>query len=146
MASTPLCVKIHTDGGSRGNPGPAAAAFVMVVADDDTALREEGVFLGRATNNVAEYSAMIAGLRAAETVGADEVDLFSDSQLMVRQMIGQYRVKNEGLKPMYATARALARQFDRCDFHYVRREKNRRADALVNQALDRADTTGRGGR
>ena len=143
MAGTPLRVRIHTDGGARGNPGPAAAAFV-IVADDDTVLREEGVFLGRATNNVAEYSAMIAGLRAAEEIGADEVDLFSDSQLMVRQMTGQYRVKNAGLKPMHATARELAKRFDRCDFHHVRRESNERADTLVNEALDRAGAEGRG--
>ena len=130
-------VRIHTDGGARGNPGPAAAAFVITRADDGKVLREEGIFLGRATNNVAEYSAMIAGLEAAEALDVDEIDVYSDSELMVRQMTGQYRVKNAKLKPLFGAARELAGRFDRCDFHYVRRENNRRADALVNQVLDR---------
>ncbi len=129
---------IHTDGGARGNPGPAACGFVIADAEasDQPPLRAEGIFLGRATNNVAEYSAMIAALTAAASLGAGQVDLFSDSQLMIRQMTGQYRVKNEGLKPLFEEARQLAGQFQRCDFHHVRREKNTQADALVNRALD----------
>jgi len=129
---------IHTDGGARGNPGPAACGFVIADAEasDQPPLRAEGIFLGRATNNVAEYSAMIAALTAAASLGAGQVDLFSDSQLMIRQLTGQYRVKNEGLKPLFEEARQLAGQFQRCDFHHVRREKNTQADALVNRALD----------
>ena len=146
MGRTPLRVKVHTDGGARGNPGPAAGAFVMTAAEDGALLGEEGILLGHATNNVAEYSAMIAGLAAAEAVDAVEVDVFSDSQLMVRQMTGQYRVRNEGLKPLHAAARALVGRFDRCDFHYVRREKNLRADALVNEVLDRNGSVGQAGR
>lgn len=145
MGRTPLCVRVHTDGGARGNPGPAAAAFVMTGTDAETVLRAEGVFLGRATNNVAEYTAMIAGLRAAEAAEATEVDIFSDSQLMVRQMTGQYRVRHEGLKPLFAEASRLAGQFDRCDYHYIRRENNARADALVNRALDLERNVGDGG-
>ena len=80
---------------------------------------------------------MIAGLEAAEALDVDEIDVYSDSELMVRQMTGQYRVKNAKLKPLFGAARELAGRFDRCDFHYVRRENNRRADALVNQVLDR---------
>jgi len=142
MAATPLHVKIHTDGGARGNPGPAAGGFVIADLASDAVLHAEGVFLGKATNNVAEYSAMIAGLRAAISLEAVEVDLFSDSQLMVRQMIGQYRVKNEGLKPLFTEARELAGQFERCDFHHVRRESNVQADALVNMALDQGRNVG----
>ena len=140
MGRSSLRVTIHTDGGARGNPGPAAGAFVMTAAEDGAMLKEEGIFLGHATNNVAEYSAMIAGLEAAEAAEAVEVDVFSDSQLMVRQMTGEYRVRNEGLKPLYAAARALAGRFERCDFHYLRREKNLRADALVNKTLDRSNS------
>ena len=136
MGPKTLRVDVHTDGGARGNPGPAAAAFVITETDAETVLRQEGHFLGRATNNVAEYSAMIAALRAAEALGAGEVNIFSDSQLMVRQMTGRYRVKNEGLKPLFTEARRLAGQFDRCEYHYIRRESNLQADALVNQALD----------
>ena len=136
MGTISLHVIIHTDGGARGNPGPAAGGFVIADAADQTVLQAEGIFLGRATNNVAEYSAMVASLRAAASLGAGQVDLFSDSQLMVRQMTGQYRVKNEGLKPLFDEARQLAGQFQRCDFHHVRREKNEQADALVNRALD----------
>jgi len=136
MGRTGLHVTIHTDGGARGNPGPAAGAFVITDARTGAVLDEKGIFLGHATNNVAEYSAMIAALRAAEAIAAVQVDVFSDSELMVRQMTGQYRVRNKGLKPLHEAARELARKFDRCHFHHVRREKNRRADALVNQALD----------
>ncbi len=142
MAAKALHVRIHTDGGARGNPGPAAGGFVIVDVADDTVLHAEGVFLGQATNNVAEYSAMIAGLRIAVSLAAAKVDLFSDSELMVRQMTGRYRVKNEGLKPLFAEARELAEQFQRCDFHHVRREKNQQADALVNQALDAGRSVG----
>ncbi len=136
MGAGPLHVKLYTDGGARGNPGPAAAGVVLVAADDGVVLHEEGLYLGTATNNVAEYRALLAGLTAAERIGAVEVDAFSDSELMVRQMIGKYRVKNEGLKPLHAEASQRSSRFDRCDFHHVRRERNTRADALVNQALD----------
>ena len=128
-------VMVYTDGGSRGNPGPAAAG-VVVSAYDGTVLSEEGICLGSTTNNVAEYRAMLAGFAAAKRLGADEVDLFCDSELLVRQMKGQYRVKNAGLKPLFAEAQDMAATFSRCTVHHIRRERNTRADELVNRALD----------
>ncbi len=135
-------VRIHIDGGARGNPGPAGAGVVIVSADDESELYEAGLFLGKATNNVAEYSGLIAGLKAAAELKAEQVDLFSDSELLVRQMTGQYRVKNAGLKPLYDEASQLARTFERCDYHHVRRENNTLADSLVNMAIDCAGDIG----
>lgn len=131
-----LHVKIYTDGGARGNPGPAAAGVVLITADDDTVIHEAGIYLGEATNNVAEYSAMLAGLEAAEKLNVTKIDLFSDSQLMVRQMNGQYRVKNAGLKPLFDQAIELSGRFEQFKIHFIRREKNKQADKLVNHALD----------
>ena len=130
-----LRVTIHTDGGARGNPGPAAAGYV-VMAEDGTVLLEKGLYLGRATNNVAEYRALLAGLSAAAELGAAEVRLFSDSELLVRQMNGQYRVRDAKLKPLWSEAAALAGGFARYTFGHFRREHNRHADRLVNRALD----------
>lgn len=110
--------------------------MVIMSADDGTVLRESGVFLGRATNNVAEYRAVLVALEAACELGADHVELYSDSELMVRQMNGQYRVRNATLKPLYNKARALADRFTRCTITHIRRDDNSAADALVNQALD----------
>jgi ribonuclease HI len=138
---TVLHVTIHIDGGSRGNPGPAAAG-VVITADDGTVLHEAGLFLGRATNNVAEYSGLLGGLKAAGKLGAREVDIVSDSELLVRQMNGQYRVKNAGLAPLFQEAQQLARAFARCTYRHVRREENVQADGLVNQALDRKKSVG----
>jgi ribonuclease HI len=130
-----LNVTIHIDGGSRGNPGPAGAGVVL--KDDGGAmLYQGGLFIGRATNNVAEYSGLIAGLKAAAELKASKVRVVSDSELLVRQMNGQYRVKNEGLKPLFEQAKRLAEQFSRCEFQHVRRELNKEADHLVNQAID----------
>ncbi|MCD6364354.1 MAG: ribonuclease HI family protein [Planctomycetes bacterium] len=129
-------MEIYTDGGSRGNPGPAATGMVIVSPDDGTVLREAGVYLGRATNNVAEYSAVLAALEAARDLGADCVDLYSDSELLVRQMNGQYRVRNPKLRVLYAQARALVERFNRCTINHIRRADNGAADALVNQALN----------
>ena len=131
-----LRVTVHIDGGARGNPGPAAAGVVISAADDGTVLHQSGIFLGRATNNVAEYRAMLAGMEAASELEATEVEIVSDSQLLVRQMTGQYRVKNEGLKPLYEEAKRRQEQFARCTFRHVRREDNTHADRLVNQALN----------
>ena len=129
-------VTIHIDGGSRGNPGPAAAAYVIRAADDSTVLAEAGLYLGRATNNVAEYNGLLAGLQAAKTLGAGSVAVFSDSELLVRQMMGVYRVKNAGLKPLFDEAQEVAAEFATCSFQHVRRENNVEADALVNRALN----------
>ena len=129
-------VIVYIDGGARGNPGPAGAGVVIRSADDGTALYKGGLFLGRATNNVAEYSGMLAGLAAAEKLGAEEVRIVSDSQLMIRQMTGEYRDKNEGLKPLYRKACRLAETFQTCTFQHVPREQNAQADRLVNMAID----------
>lgn len=136
MSSTPLHVVIHIDGGSRGNPGPAGAGAVVQDKADNSILYKGGVFLGKATNNVAEYSGLLAGLQAAKELNATHVELFSDSQLLVRQMIGQYRVKNAGLQPLHRQATELADGFDACSFTHVRREQNTAADKLANMAMD----------
>lgn len=134
--SNSISVTIYIDGGARGNPGPAAAGVVIKSADDGTVLHEAGIFLGRATNNVAEYSALLAGLDAAVKLGASEAAVFSDSQLLVRQMNGQYRVRNEGLKPLHQEAQDMARKLQGFSITHVRRDKNVHADRLVNRALD----------
>jgi probable phosphoglycerate mutase len=140
----PRRLTVFIDGGSRGNPGPAAAGVVVTTADG-AVLHEAGIYLGRATNNVAEYRGLLAGLEAAAAGGATEVEVISDSELLVRQMTGQYRVKNVGLAPLAEQARRLASRFTACAFRHVRREQNLRADRLVNQALDlRANVGGRG--
>jgi len=135
MAS-PLRITAHVDGGSRGNPGPAAAGVVLTDEADSAAVFEGGFYLGRATNNVAEYRGLLEALRAARRLAAREVTVVSDSELLVRQMNGQYRVRNEALQPLHAEAAELAATFTRCTFRHVRREHNRRADELVNEALD----------
>ena len=137
MTQTPLRLRIHVDGGSRGNPGPAAAGYVIRDAADEQIVREAGIYLGEATNNVAEYRGLVAALQCAAQLSAGEVSVFSDSELMVRQMNGQYRVRNQGLRPLFAQAGDLAGGFERFHIQHVRREKNTRADALVNLALDR---------
>jgi len=128
--------RLRCDGGARGNPGPAAYGFVLV----DPAGREvaaHGEFIGNATNNVAEYRALIAGLEAAADKGVPALEVVMDSELVVRQMTGQYRVKNEGLKPLHAQARRTAARLPQVTYASVRRDFNARADALVNEALDR---------
>ncbi|HZR95858.1 MAG TPA: ribonuclease HI family protein [Gaiellaceae bacterium] len=129
--------RLSTDGGARGNPGPAAYGFVLET-DDGTVLAAEGERIGIATNNVAEYSALIAGLEKALELGVDEVEVVSDSELLVKQMTGEYRVKNEALRELSLRAAALARQLGRVSYRAVRREHNELADRLVNEALDRA--------
>ena len=135
-------VRIHIDGGARGNPGLGGAGVLIESADDGKTLYEAGVFLGKVTNNVAEYRGLLTGLAAAAELKAVEVDVYSDSELLVRQMTGQYRVKNAGLQELYQEARQLVRGLARCDFHHVRREENTRADSLVNLAIDCADDVG----
>jgi ribonuclease HI len=127
--------KLSTDGGARGNPGPAAYGYVLE-ADDGTVLAAHGERIGVATNNVAEYSALIAGLKKAAEVGVDELEVISDSELMVKQMTGEYRVKNEALRELSLEATRLARQVGKVTYRAVRREHNELADRLVNEALD----------
>lgn len=129
--------KLWTDGGARGNPGPAAFAYVLV-RDDGEQLDARGEYIGHATNNVAEYSALIGGLEAAIALGVSELEVVSDSELMVKQMRGEYKVKNEALKELNEHADRLARKLDRVRYTAVRREHNKLADQLVNDALDAA--------
>jgi ribonuclease HI len=125
------------DGGARGNPGPAAAAAVASTPDGD-ALLERSAYLGEATNNVAEYRALILGLELARELGASEVEVIGDSELVARQVGGEYKVKNAGLKPLFLEAMRSLREFERWSVRPVRRESNERADELVNEALDEA--------
>ena len=127
--------KLFTDGGARGNPGPAAYGYVLE-ADDGTVLAAHGERIGIATNNVAEYSALIAGLEKALELAVPEVEVISDSELLVKQMNGEYRVKNEALRELSARASQLARQIGDVSYRAVRREHNELADRLVNEALD----------
>ncbi|HET7572896.1 MAG TPA: ribonuclease HI family protein [Gaiellaceae bacterium] len=129
--------RLFTDGGARGNPGPAAYGFVLE-AEDGTVLAAEGRAIGVATNNVAEYSALIAGLERAVELQVGEVEVVSDSELLVKQMRGEYRVKNEALRGLSVRAGQLARQVGTVTYTAVRREHNRLADRLVNEALDAA--------
>jgi ribonuclease HI len=131
---------LWTDGGARGNPGPAAFAYVLE-ADDGTVLHAHGEPIGVATNNVAEYSALVAGLRRAAEVGVTELDVRSDSELMVKQMRGEYRVKNRDLQALFLDASRAAREVGRVGYTHVRREHNELADSLVNEALDAADAS-----
>ncbi|HEU5211904.1 MAG TPA: ribonuclease HI family protein [Gaiellaceae bacterium] len=129
--------RLFTDGGARGNPGPAAYAFV-IEAEDDTVLASDGQPIGVATNNVAEYRALVAGLERAAELGIDELEVVSDSELLVKQMRGEYRVKNEVLQDLNRQAAGLATRFRRVVYTAVRREHNELADRLVNEALDAA--------
>ncbi len=128
---------LWTDGGARGNPGPAAFAYVLET-DDGTVLDARGEAIGRATNNVAEYSALVAGLRRAAELGVTTLELRSDSELMVKQMRGEYRVKNKDLQGLFLDASRAARDVGHVSYTHVRREHNELADRLVNEALDAA--------
>ena len=128
---------IHVDGGSRGNPGPAAIG-VVVSAPGGTTVDELGERIGVATNNVAEYRGLIAALEWALREQRPIVHIRSDSLLLVQQMLGKFKVKNAGLQPLHARARALASELERVTFEHVRREANAHADRLANQAMDDA--------
>jgi ribonuclease HI len=135
-------VTINCDGAARGNPGPAGAGAV-VVAEDGTVLAEVAEGLGETTNNVAEYTAVIRGLEEAQRLGAREVLLRSDSQLLINQLTGRYRVKAPHLQPLHRQVRELLRSFDRVDLEHVPRERNVAADALANLGVDRWLADGR---
>jgi ribonuclease HI len=132
-----LKARLFTDGGARGNPGPAAYGYVLE-ADDGTVLAAHGEHIGTATNNVAEYSGLVAGLRKALELHVPEVEVVSDSELMVKQMRGEYRVKNEALRELSVEAARLARELGNVEYRHVRRAQNEEADRLVNEALDAA--------
>ncbi len=126
---------VNVDGGSRGNPGPAAVGVVVRTADGDV-LAQVGETIGVATNNVAEYRALLRGIELAREHGASELEIYGDSELVVKQVRGEYRVKDAGLKPLHAEARAALAAIDAWSFDHVRRENNAHADELVNEALD----------
>lgn len=128
---------LWTDGGARGNPGPAGIGVVMTDAQGEV-VAEIAEYIGEATNNQAEYRALIAGLTRARELAATVVDIRMDSELVVRQLKGEYKVKNENMKPLYGQATALLKTFSRYTIQHVRREQNAEADKLVNQALDAA--------
>jgi ribonuclease H / adenosylcobalamin/alpha-ribazole phosphatase len=127
--------RLSTDGGARGNPGPAAYGYVLD-AEDGSVLAAHGEAIGTATNNVAEYRALLAGLQKALELGVDELEVISDSELLVKQMRGEYRVKNPALKELSTEAARLARKLGSVSYKAVRREHNELADRLVNEALD----------
>jgi ribonuclease HI len=133
-------VEVQCDGGSRGNPGPAAIGAVVLDAtvDPPVLLTSISECIGTATNNVAEYKAVIEALRAAREYEPRLIRVRADSQLVIRQLEGRYKVKNEGLRPLFQEAQELLTHFDEVDLEHVRRENNVDADALVNAALDAA--------
>jgi ribonuclease HI len=129
---------VHVDGGARGNPGPAAIAAVL--ADPDGAvLDERSEAIGRATNNVAEYRALLLGIDRARALGATELELVGDSELIVKQVRGEYRVKDASLRKLHSKVKAALADFDRWSIRNVPREENAHADRLVNEALDAND-------
>jgi len=130
-------VIVHVDGGARGNPGPAAAACVISSPDGEE-LGEYAELLGRATNNVAEYRALLLGLARAAELGASEVEVVGDSELIAKQVQGVYKVKHEAMRPLHLQAMQALRGFERWSIRTVPRAQNARADALVNAALDGA--------
>ncbi len=127
---------LRCDGGARGNPGPGALGYVLL---DPNGIERDvhGEYLGVVTNNIAEYRALIAGLDAAARQGVRALRVCMDSDLVVRQMKGEYRVKNQGLKPLHAAAAVAVQAIARVRFQAVRREDNVRADQLVNETLDK---------
>jgi ribonuclease HI len=129
---------VHVDGGARGNPGPAAAAAVLSDADGGQVVDEATEFLGHTTNNVAEYRGLLLGLARAAALGADVVEVVNDSELVAKQVNGEYKVKHPDMKALHAEALAALAGFDAWVIRSVPRSKNVDADALVNQALDAA--------
>ncbi len=128
-------LKIYTDGGSRGNPGPAAAGYV-ITDESDKLLEEGGLYLGITTNNQAEHKAVQLALDKAKTYQPHEIEFYADSQLVVMQLTGKYRVKHEGLKPVVEQTKQLIAQFPKITFQHVLREYNKLADRQVNLILD----------
>jgi len=128
---------VHVDGGARGNPGPAAIG-VVVSEPDGAVLEEFGERIGVATNNVAEYRALLRGIEAARELGASELSIVNDSELVAKQLTGAYKVKHPAMKPLHSEAKSALRAFDRWQVRSVPRAQNARADGLVNQALDGA--------
>jgi ribonuclease HI len=131
---------IHVDGGARGNPGPAAAACVITSPAGEL-IDERAQLLGTVTNNVAEYRALLLGLARAQELGADEIEVIGDSELIAKQIQGLYKVKHASMRPLYLEAIEALRAFKKWSIRTVPRAQNADADALVNQALDQAKTS-----
>lgn len=129
------CCALYTDGASRGNPGLAGAGAV-IIDGDGTELATKAQFLGKCTNNVAEYKALILGLRLAEKIDCTKLDVFLDSELIVRQLTGRYKVKNPSLKTLFSQAQQLLQSFTGFSISHIPRAKNSRADTLANQGID----------
>lgn len=127
--------KLYTDGGSRGNPGPSAYAFIICKMDD-TVVEKSGKFMGQATNNQAEYQGLIAGLNRARELTVKDLQVYMDSELIVRQLSGLYKVKNIQLLPLYNEARKLSEAFNNISFTHIPRALNQKADGEVNRLLD----------
>jgi ribonuclease HI len=134
--AVPTSAVVNIDGGSRGNPGPAAFGAFITLPDERT-IEVKG-FIPQATNNVAEYNGLLAALRWAVAHGIDTLHVRADSELLVKQMKGQYRVRNPGLLPLYEEAKLLIRKIGKVTFEHVRRELNKEADRLCNEAMDEA--------
>ena len=137
MAAAPQRLVLHVDGGARGNPGPAAIG-VVASAPDGEVVAEVAERIGVATNNVAEYRALLRGLRLAAQLGAREIEVINDSELVAHQLNGRYKVKHPSMRPLYEQAKAALRDFEHVRIRSVPRAQNARADALVNRALDTA--------
>jgi len=131
--------RLSTDGGARGNPGPAAYGYVLET-EDGTVLAAHGEAIGVATNNVAEYRGLVEGLRKAAELQVDELEVVSDSELLVHQMRGDWKVKNEALRELWSEANDLERKLGKVTYTAVRREHNELADSLVNEALDASES------
>jgi ribonuclease HI len=135
LAEVPEKLVVNVDGGARGNPGPAAIAAV-VQGPGGEVLRERGERIGRATNNVAEYKALLLGIAMAAELGAPELELVGDSELIVKQVKGEYKVKDATMRELHSEVKQALCDFDRWSIRHVRREHNKEADRLVNEALD----------
>lgn len=129
---------IYCDGAARGNPGPAGAGAVLI-DEDGSILAEVSHYLGETTNNQAEYQALVMALEEARKLGAQTVNIYSDSELLVRQMKGSYLVKNDGLKPLFKLAKEKLKHFGKHSIDYLPRERNAHADRLANRAIDEKD-------
>ena len=130
-------LRVNVDGGARGNPGPAAIAAVVQDGDGEV-LEERSETIGPATNNVAEYRALLLGIERAAALGAKRLELIGDSELIVRQVKGEYKVKDEALRELHSKVREALEGFEEWSIRHVRRDDNAEADRLVNEALDRA--------
>lgn len=128
-------LELYIDGGARGNPGPAACAYLLL-DQAGRLIKSEGIYLGESTNNIAEYNGLIRGLQAARELNAKELNIYSDSELLVKQIIGEYKVKNLKLQELMEKAQKLLLSFDRWQIKYIPREANKEADKLVNATLD----------